>query len=576
MTRLPRLSVFAAALLAAACSGMAAAGTVSIELAGQGNQSVRLSYRVPPGVRALDLWQNDDAAQGVWREMVHSLDDCAHVEAGRLIFRATCRVARFSIQPASLNRDATYEAAQAVGGQGVLLHSAFYAATAPGHALQWRWVPPAGGYSIESGQLSRQARQVLVPAQAVDAARREPQTLAAEEALLAKRHIYLGRAAVLELPGGVLVRDPQLDAVRERAIVDMLSLSLSGLRKAYGRAPQGPVAVIPVTEDRPGWHGDTDGHRMMRLQLDRDQRRVGPLLDLQHFVAHEVAHWWNAGVYHSDAGRAWLHEGHADWLALLLTQQAGLRSAGELQATIAQAVADCQSLRDETPAVRLPKGRGAGKDAYQCGMALWALAHLGRMQPGQDALHSLAAAHQRPAGVLTEAGFADWADDGAAGPWHTLLLDERQGFRSGFVKAWSVWAEQRQAQASADLNRGQRMQLAAQLMASLMRADCQGQVGFWTLQDAFRTDTVPACQQIKGEQEVVSIAGEAPIERPMEAWAAARALCEGTEARLPLGLRSGGSWSLACPSEALQMPAPALWQLHADVATRLGLKPRNE
>lgn len=550
---------------------LATAGTVRIELAYQAPQSVQLTYTVPAGVEALDLWQRDESAQLVWRDLLASTDGCGRVEGAQLRFKPGCRQARFTIRPASLNRDATYEAAQPLGTQGVLLHTAFYLATAPGHALQWRWVPPARGTLIHDGRVDRAPVQILVSASAVATAREHPETGEAEEALIAKRHVYLGHAKLRALPDGVLVHEPMLDAAREQAIVDMLTTSLSRLRQAYGQGPQGPVAALPVTEDRPGWHGDTDGHRMMRLQLDRDASRAGSLLNLQQFVAHEAAHWWNAGVFRSDARRAWLHEGHAEWMALLLTHQAGVRTASDVQEALAGAIGRCQAIRDDTPAASLPPGRGAGMDAYECGLALWTLAHLQRAQAGDDPLRRLADAHRLSPGLLTEARFADWADNGPAGPIHTLLLDTHQGFRSGFIQAWAAHADLRWARRSEELSPGQRMQQAGQLMATLMKADCQGQIGFWTLQDAFKLDHVPSCAHLKGGQEVTAIAGVQMLAAPLEAWAAVNAACAAKDAPLPLTQRTGEVVNLPCPAQPYPTPQVPLWQLHPDAQARLGL-----
>lgn len=561
------------ALLTGALGALPAmAGTVGIELALPSPQAVRLTYTVPAGVETLDLWQRDDAAALVWREMVTSTDGCGRVEGAQLRFKPGCRQARFTIRPASLNRDATYEAAQPLGTQGVLLHTTFYLATAPGHALQWRWVPPARGTLIHDGRVERAPVQIRVPAAAVTTAREHPETREAEEALSAKRHVYLGNAALRALPGGVLVHEPMLDAAREQAIVDMLKTSLTRLRQVYGQGPQGPVAVLPVTEDRPGWHGDTDGHRMMRLQLDRDASRAGSLLNLQQFVAHEAAHWWNAGVFRSDTRRAWLHEGHAEWVALLLTHQAGLRSAADVQHAVAQSIGRCQTIRDDTPAASLPPGRGAGMEAYECGLALWTLGHLQRAQAGEDPLRRLADAHRQSLGLLTEPRFADWADNGTTGPIHTLLLEERQGFRSGFIQAWSAFADLHWARRSDELSPGQRMQQAGELMATLMRADCQGQIGFWTLQDAFKLDDVHACARMKGGQEVTAIAGVRALEAPLEAWSAVNTACAVKDAPLPLTLRTGETVNLVCPAQPYPTPQVPLWQLHPDVQARLGLR----
>lgn len=561
------------ALLAGA-SGAALAGEVRVDVTALPDQTVQLHYRVPAGVTALDRWQDDEAARHVWQTLVRPVGGCARVEPARLVFPAGCRDALLRITPASLNRDATYEAAQPVGGQGVLLHMSFYTATAAGHGLRWTWRPPRGGLVVREGEVARRPVSVAITAAQVAAARAQPDSREAEDALQAKRHVYLGHAALRPLPGGVLLRDPTLDAAREQAIVDMLTVSLSQLRSVYGRGLSGPVAVLPVAEDRPGFHGDTDGHRMMRLQLDQNAQRFGRLLPLQHFVAHEVAHWWNAGVFHSDPGRAWLHEGHAEWTALLLTHTAGLRSAQDVADELAQAATQCLDVRDDTPAARLPAGRGRGMEAYACGLALWSLAQLQHgPQAGASPLAVLAGAHLQAGALLREADVARWADGGDHGPMNELLLDEQVGFRSGFTQRLGVWAQAREPQGSAELSTGQRMSIAQKLMSALMRSDCGGAQGFWVLNDAFRVDEVPGCQHLRAGQEPVRLEGHAVIDQALEAARAAADRCAAPGGELRLDLRSGEALALPCPGTPLARPTPTLWQLTPAAIQRLGLTP---
>lgn len=575
MIRLRRLaSPLLAAALLAATAGTARAGEVRVDVTALPGQTVQLHYRVPAGVTTLDRWQDDGAARHVWETLVHPAGGCARVEPGRLVFPAGCRDAVLRVTPASLNRDATYEAAQPVGGQGVLLHMSFYTATAAGHGLRWTWRPPRGGLVVREGEVAQRPVSVVIPAAQVTEARARPDSREAEEALQAKRHVYLGRAELRPLPGGVLVRDPTLDAAREQAIVDMLTVSLSQLRSAYGRALSGPVAVLPVAEDRPGFHGDTDGHRMMRLQVDRDAQRFGRLLPLQHFVAHEVAHWWNAGVFHSDPGRAWLHEGHAEWVALLLTHSAGLRSTQDVADELAQAATQCLDLRDDTPAVRLPAGRGRGMEAYACGLALWSLAQLQHgPQGGASPLAVLAGAHLQAGALLREADVARWADGGDRGPMNELLLSEQVGFRSGFTQRLGAWAQAHEPQNSAQLGTGQRMSIAQKLMSALMRSDCGGAQSFWVLNDALRTDTLPHCQHFQAGQELLRVEGLAVIDQALEAAQAAVDRCAAPGASLRIDLRSGEALALPCPGTPLARLTPTLWQLTPAAIQRLGLTP---
>ncbi len=229
------------------------------------------------------------------------------------------------VQPRPLALDLGYQPAQALSDGGLLAYTGHYTVLLPGHALRWRWLVPADGYLVQAGAMHAQ-RQTPVVEQLVSAAgvaRSRVPSYDSVRLLGAHQYVWWGRRAPEPLPdgGGSLVLDPRLDATRAERIRRALRGDMAALKDAYGQAPEGPVGVLVPVEQAQQFRGDTTDGRMMRLQLpDNASAMPGPRLE--RFIAHEVTHWWNAGVFHSDALRPWLHEGHAEWAAQLLLHQA--------------------------------------------------------------------------------------------------------------------------------------------------------------------------------------------------------------------------------------------------------------
>jgi len=80
---------------------LANAGELLIETSLAEDGALLVSYTLPPAVTRLERTRVDDISNQSWRDQVRSLDDCAQIEATRVVMVADrrCQRARLRIEP---------------------------------------------------------------------------------------------------------------------------------------------------------------------------------------------------------------------------------------------------------------------------------------------------------------------------------------------------------------------------------------------------------------------------------------------------------------------------------------------
>lgn len=569
--------LLALALSIAALPALGGELLIDVQLRADG--ALELRYAPPAGVRELPFWDAAPDAHPRWRgALFEAGDECTEATATGLRLRDGCAAATLRVRPRLVALDAVYEPAQPISdGSGVLMYAGHYAVLLPGHALHWRWRAPQGGYLLHLGQRGEATVDQVVPAEVVDRALASGGTDAATREVGAHQVVFLGRTRVDAVAGGWLVVDPALDADRLARIRKSLLFNVATLTRAFGTPPRGSFAVVTAISSVPGFHGDTSSGQMMRLRLNAAPQ-MGK--ELEHFVAHESAHWWNNGLYRSDHAQPWLHEGNAEWLSRLLMREAGDIDDGALRDAIEAALNRCAAARRDRPAATI-KGR-RGDDSYACGMSLMLLAHAQRAAATAGERHALElmAGLQRRHPALDAARFAQWADDrdDGRGPMGRLLLDPAQGFAAGFGARLAALglAEARDIDAQTALPPDLRMRFGMALMTALMERDCGGRASFWVVDAALKLDNAKlGCERLPVGAEVVALAGRPVLDAPVAAWQAARAGCAAA-GKLAVGYRDGSVGELTCPQALPAMPLRQLLRLTPQALDRLGLtRPRS-
>ncbi|MFG6448801.1 hypothetical protein ACG0Z6_11200 [Roseateles sp. BYS180W] len=592
--RLGRLAalVCGAAALGAWCEASAAPAVapVLIELAWQAGPEPRLllSYTPPPGVRTLRLPNDSAAAREVWREWVRPADACSRWNAAdsQLELQAPCSAARFTVEPRLLMRPAVYQAAQPLGeggAQGVLLHTGFWVAAAPGAGLRWRWLPPAGegALVLQRGRVHRAeavqgAVEELIPAAAVDALLSHPEESAHWRAAGAAQYVALGRLQLQTFDAGVLLHDDQVDPARRQAVLASLQQAAKALQQAYGQPLREPAAVVLTAAAPPGFQADvSDGH-IMRLRLPLDPQHLA-LQELQRYLLHEATHWWNMGLYRSDDRYPWLHEGHAEWASLLLMQQAAALSPQALLRFLDEALNRCLVRRAEHAAATLAQGYHAHEDPYACGLVLMLGAQLqraaGRPRAPGWAWADLATLHrQAPSSGVSQADFARWADLGAAtGPMQQLLGSNQQGFAQGFTALMKPWLQAQDLSPSDDaqLPWALRELLALDLAKQLLSASCEGELPLQATPGGLLLPRRMRCQRLLPGQFIVRLQGIHLLDQPLAAAQAVRQACAtGQTLRAGQGIHES---PLQCPTTWTDPPVRQLWHWRPEVVQGVGL-----
>lgn len=568
----------AAGLALLALADAAPAGELLIEQRVTEDGALLVSYTPPEGVRELPLFMRASTMATVWGEMAAPIDSCATVALKprvTITLVQGCASATFRVKPRLLNRYAVNEPAFAVGNAAVMAYLGYYVVALPGHALHWRWTPGPGAQAVVAGQPSEQPvdRRLSVDQVAI-AIKDDFRTAASSAALTSHEYVLLGKAAVEPLPGGTLIHDGAVDAARLGAVREALAQVTERLSRAYGATPAGPWAVVAsVTTGMQGFRGDVTAGRMMSLRFNGAAPRGGEAAGrtVQQFVAHEVTHWWDTGVFRTDGERPWIHEGHADWMAGLLARESGQLDAAAWRERIDTALNNCQLIRGDRPSATLPTGHHKDDDTYACGQVLWLLAQVAQPRSGSavDVGASLFRASSTP---IDAESVARWADGGEAGPMHQLLFDPQLGFRSALLRDWGAFIEATELKAGEPAPKFLRERLASKLMSALMAADCDGSISFWTQDDHFRIDTQPVCRVLRGNPNVRSIAGVSPFDDPVGAWRSMRAVCAAGHP-IALGIDAGDPVLLTCPAKVPDMPIQQTLRLRPQAVKRLSVTP---
>ena len=510
-----------------------------------------VTYTPPEGVTELQLADHGRAAQDVWKQWIQPLDECALVVEQRIRLQPSCKQARFAVKPQVLDRDAAYEPALPVGARGVAFYTRYYALS--GVTQRWHWHAPDQGAVLHQGLLSRGE---------------------VSEATDAAQIVYLGEAPSLDLPGGVIVADPALGADRTRQLRALLAADIEALGKAYGVMPAGRVGVIAAVSALPGRKLETSTGRMMSLRLPAtaDPRDAS---NLAMVLLHETTHWWNAGVFHSEESFPWIHEGHAEWMALLLGRQLGVLDARQAVERLEWAVNSCVALRGDKPAASLPLGL-RGRDPYQCGMALMMAAQLERSarEHAGTPVEQLVSLHRgHESSVLTQADVAVWADGRSDGPLARLLFDPKLGFATalqGLLGDDQV--EVTNTPPGDEMPAPDRMGYGAVLMSALMVQDCGGN-DFYSRPDGFKVAGMVKlnCGHLRVGQIVETIEGVPMTARPNAALVALRNACKAGRS-VRVGIQGGTQEALECPVAMPEFQNKREWHLKPAALARLGLR----
>lgn len=412
------------------------------------------------------------------------------------------------IRPTSQERDAKYPAHYRVGAGGVVFAPALLAdASAWKTRLTFRTAP---------GQI------------------RLPATGAIDEGF-----VFIGPAVLRrQLPGVTVVADPATPAwLIERTGTDMVAAVDSFTKALRVPLPRKPLLILKhVPGDSTGNVGDVTPGAITTMRFHGPawmQPNANAGKALQGFVMHEAFHFWNGGlVRHSQNAPTWLHEGGAEYAALMGGLASGLLTDGDVRTRLSQSLTRCREAVQRSGDKGLADmGFLTNQVRYPCGTVLqWAAdLHVRRTGGGRtvmDAWADMIAVARRTNKPYELVDFYKAAGiaDGAAFTPAALLVD-----RAG-PDRWAALAAALNA-LGADVSQvatvdNRRPPLFFHLLGQNCRNLPEGTgYGFYADNGAIKLDSPAGCGVLAGNPALKAIEGGDPFAMTDATYKAVQARC---------------------------------------------------
>ena len=353
---------------------------------------------------------------------------------------------------------------------------------------------------------------------------------------------YLGdERDVVRRGDAALIGFDGLEPWLAEAIAQDTDAALAYYATMLGRSTASPTVVVSdATEGLHGFHGDVTDNAVIFLRFgsDAQQRSREELAaSVATFVRHESFHLWDDGS--APGTPPWLHEGAAEYAALVAAATAGAISEDDARRQVSDRLQRC---REQSRDRGFADVRGGGL-VYDCGVTLQWLAdlHLRASTSGASTVFSIWSEllPQSAAGdPYTVEGFRE-----RAGPMVTALLDGEPASR--WTQLLTALTEHgvKVSTTPADTD------YATAMLRHLVTVACgEGPVGFWRQPDHVRLDTRAQCGPLAGQPRVTRVQGHDVLEAPKRAFDAVARACRKSKT-IGIGTLEGTTLELPCATE---------------------------
>ncbi len=379
-------------------------------------------------------------------------------------------------------------------------------------------------------------------------------------ALVGDGYVFAGPSAYVHRGAADVVSAPGTPSWLLREIDQAASKTAAFYERRLGvPLREHPTILVAHQPERQGsFHGDTTSGAMMSLRFygsgwnERDPAASERLAD---FVDHELFHFWNGELAHPSSGHPWLHEGGANYAALLASRERGTMSQERFSETLNRHLERCQAAQGNRDLrTNGPKG---GFAVYACGTVFqWAIdIGLRKTSNGQRDVLSwwkdvLAKAQSDGGTYSVQSSFGLIGPEAARAA--SVLLDGSD------ERTWAAFAEAvgrygvplvLRRKAESDLASG---------LSHVLAIHCGRNYGFFPLSDHVKLDTGDHCGPLNGVIEVDSVAGFNPVSDSSAMYDKVRQLCA---SQTPIDFRWKGKLVARVPcTTSLREPTMG-WQI---------------
>ena len=368
-------------------------------------------------------------------------------------------------------------------------------------------------------------------------------------------YAFLGPRRLVSAHDGVVTATGETTPTE---LADQLRNDFFAAARFYASAldrPSPGQTLLILTADSPGpstFRGDVTDGGVISLRF-HDEGWRDALEPLSTFVWHETFHRWEAGSARDVSTAPWLHEGGAEYAAILGAVSTGGLSEDDARTRLSAALDGCRTTLDAGTLKDPRFGRGAAP--YQCGVLIQWLTDLERRAQGESVLTLWGQMlKQTPDGYGVSDFRARLRQDSLA----LLVIDEPSDDR---------WEKLRSGLTSAGVtlqNRPSDNTLMTKALFHVADQNCQGSYGFFNDPEALKLDG-ERCGPLSGGPTIDLVEGHDPRKEARAMFAAVQARCASNQTVRYL-TRDGRTLEAPC---AKALAEPAAWVI--EHAPRLSL-----
>ncbi|KQX01976.1 hypothetical protein ASC94_05230 [Massilia sp. Root418] len=513
-----------AVLLLLVLAPAAQAAEVGVHVTLLTDDSVEVSYTLPPACRTLAFSKNGEAGRST-RAAWQPLDDCGSAGADQLGRSAqACPSLRFRVPAAT--RQAGYPAAFPLG-QGVYTHLSNYAVADSCGAVRYSLAAP--GIVVNGQAYAGKAGPPAVPLHGDSAA------------LLLNAPLQQHGSAAPDF------FDPRLSPATIEHIKTVADGTVAFLREALPDASFRRPIVAAVRAAAPGGpYIGGDASDVLRLVLYNWPQAPGAAEQAKAtlLVSHEFSHRFqlrDAVDNYPDARL--IHEGGGEFLRWMASIHNGWLTPAQAARQLDEALAGCilysepKSWRELTP----PQ-IGGNRLEYQCGLPAYVYG-LAARQGSASAMARVNDFYR----ALRQGGQPDFAqamECGAAAGCQPRWLPQLLNAAGPMESQWQQFLDGSGLAAPQAPTQAMRDAMVLRAVIKLMADDCGGRSGTTEAPDGILTDGMKACKTFLRDAYVTAIEG-LPVFGHAATGEAMAAACTARREVL-LGLKDGGTLAVPC------------------------------
>lgn len=345
-------------------------------------------------------------------------------------------------------------------------------------------------------------------------------------------YVYVGPSALIDrrADGSATIMDPALSPTVHTTALNTFDKAQSFYRSHFGAPPKPPTLVLTDQGAGPmSFRADVTDTEVISARLHGDTWKAptdNALSDIRLLVFHESVHLWNSHFATPAEGSPWLHEGGAQYLALVAASSTGILNDEDGRDAISSSLTNCRRAVGQSRS--FAERMAGGPAMYDCGVVIQWLADLelrhasdgqgGVIQVWRDLIAQARAGHP-------DYGPTDFMRALPAGSAVSLLFDAPAEERWSAVEARLTTLGVRWE------NRPSRQTYLTAALFHLNNSNCAPGVGkgFYLRDGYVQMDNDAACGALAGELELGRIEGFDPMADAQQMFEAVQARCASGE-----------------------------------------------